>query len=132
MAENVAKQLPKKLTVKKKKHTWIAAAAAVAAVIALVFAVNFILHPGGADIVYAMEQAFQEVKAYHGIIEIIEKNAEGKETTQAIREVWADKEGHYYIKELEGSQAGVITVNNGEKKWQQLPKEKGLRFSCFS
>ena len=114
LAENVAKQLPKKLTVKKKKHTWIAAAAAVAAVIALVFAVNFILHPGGADIVYAMEQAFQEVKAYHGIIEIIEKNAEGKETTQAIREVWADKEGHYYIKELEGSQAGVITVNNGE------------------
>lgn len=124
LAENVAKQLPKKLTVKKKKHTWIAAAAAVAAVIALVFAVNFILHPGGADIVYAMEQAFQEVKAYHGIIEIIEKNAEGKETTQAIREVWADKEGHYYIKELEGSQAGVITVNNGEKKWQQLPQEK--------
>lgn len=123
LAENVAKQLPKKLTVKKKKHTWIAAAA-VAAVIALVFAVNFILHPGGADIVYAMEQAFQEVKAYHGIIEIIEKNAEGKETTQAIREVWADKEGHYYIKELEGSQAGVITVNNGEKKWQQLPQEK--------
>jgi len=124
LAENVAKQLAKKLTVKKKKHTWIAAAAAVAAVIALVFAVNFILHPGGADIVYAMEQAFQEVKAYHGIIEIIEKNAEGKETTQAIREVWADKEGHYYIKELEGSQAGVITVNNGEKKWQQLPQEK--------
>lgn len=124
LAENVAKQLPKKLTVKKKKHTWIAAAAAVAAVIALVFTVNFILHPGGADIVYAMEQAFQEVKAYHGIIEIIEKNAEGKETTQAIREVWADKEGHYYIKELEGSQAGVITVNNGEKKWQQLPQEK--------
>ncbi|NLP12891.1 MAG: hypothetical protein GX383_00050 [Clostridium sp.] len=124
LAENVAKQLSAKPAVKNKKWTWIAATAAVAAVVTLVLTLNFVLHLGRIDIVYAMEQAFQEVRAYHGIIEIIEKNAEGKETTQAIREVWADKEGHYYVKELYGSQTGLITVNNGEKKWQQRPDEK--------
>ena len=65
-----------------------------------------------------MEQAFKEIKAYHGIIEIIEKNAEGKETVQKVREVWADKNGRYYVKELEGSETVMITANNGEKKWQ--------------
>jgi outer membrane lipoprotein-sorting protein len=124
LAESVAKQLSAKSTVKKIKRTLITATAAVAAVVVLVFTLSSILYPRNTDIVYAMEQAFQEVKAYHGIIEIVESNSEGKETTQAIREVWADKEGKYYVKELEGSQSGLITANNGEKKWQQRPDEK--------
>jgi len=34
------------------------------------------------DIVYAMEQAYKEVKAYHGILSIVETNLNGEETLQ--------------------------------------------------
>lgn len=85
---------------------------------------NFILPFGRTNIVYAMEEAFKGVKAYHGFLEVTESNAEGKESTQAKLEIWADKEGHYYVKELEGAQEGLITVNNGERKWQIRPEQK--------
>ncbi|WP_246241022.1 LolA family protein [Anaerocolumna sedimenticola] len=79
---------------------------------------NFILPQTNLNIVYAMEQAFGEVKAYHGIMEITQTNEDGIVTTQAVREVWADKDGNYYVKELEGTGSGITTINNGQKKWQ--------------
>lgn len=100
----------------------IGAAAAVILVVAVL--AGFILPFGRTNIVYAMEQAFQGIKAYHGLIEIIETNADGKASTQAKLEVWADKEGHYYVKEQEGAQKGLITANNGQKKWQVRPGQK--------
>lgn len=68
--------------------------------------------------VYAMEQAYEEAGAYHGILTITSINQEGEKNLQAEREVWADKEGRYYVKELEGMNKGLITVNNGAEKWQ--------------
>jgi outer membrane lipoprotein-sorting protein len=98
----------------------------------MIFALSFTFNFGKTNIVYAMEQAFQNVKAYHGILEIAETNAEGKQSVQAKVEVWADKNGHYYLKEIGGSQAGLITINNGQKKWQVRPDQKQVNvFSAF-
>ncbi len=99
---------------------------AAAAVIMLLMAVRIFLPSGGENMVYAMEKAFREVKAYHGVLMVEESNEQGEKLTQAKREVWADDRGNYYVKELEGTAEGVITVNNGEKKWQLRPLENEI------
>lgn len=106
-------------------------AAAAAAV--LLFVIPNIKLPGdNTGIVYAMEQAFSEIKAYHGVIEVVETNELGEQMLQSKREVWADQEGNYYLKELEGFSKGLITVNNTQKEWQIRPKEEKLYlFSAF-
>lgn len=104
------------------KHTWIAGAAAAAALVIMTFLISPQL--SNKNIVYAMEKAFQDIYAYHGVIEITETNLDGIETLQGKREVWADKKGRYYVKELQGYGEGRITVNNGRQKWQLLPLEK--------
>jgi outer membrane lipoprotein-sorting protein len=109
---------------KVKKRVWQRGMAGVAAVLVIAVMLSTILPLGKADIVHAMEQAFQDVKAYHGILEIVSTNAEGTKSLRSKLEVWADKEGHYYIKGLEGWQEGVITANNGVKKWQVRPDLK--------
>jgi outer membrane lipoprotein-sorting protein len=115
---------------KRPKRNWYMGAASVAAAVILIFVLNLTF--GRNNIVYAMEQAFQGVKAYHGTLEIAVTNEAGKETSQAKREVYANKEGNYYVGEIEGSQKGLITVNNGEKKWQIRPDSKQLYiFSSF-
>jgi outer membrane lipoprotein-sorting protein len=130
LARDVAEGL-KVRRAKKPQKTWLMGSVA-AAVILLAVLVNFILPFGDQNIVYAMEQAFKEVKAYHGVLEISELNAEGEESTQAKLEVWADKEGRYYIKQLEGTQKGMVTANNGQKKWQLRPEQKeAYLFSAF-
>ena len=106
-----------------KTIVFLAAAAAVAAVVLLT--APRILLPGGREsIVYAMDKAFQEVKAYHGTLIVEENNGQGERLTQAKREVWADDRGNYYVRELEGTAEGIITVNNGEMKWQLRPQDK--------
>jgi hypothetical protein len=50
-------------------------------------------------------------------------NGEGERSIQAVREVWADKEGRYYVKELQGLEEGLITANNNREKWQLKPKD---------
>jgi outer membrane lipoprotein-sorting protein len=120
----VTERLSKEDSVKKPKGARLVWAVAVAAVVVVVFIMNFILPFGKTSIVHAMEKAFQDVKAYHGVLEIVESNAVGEEIIQAKLEVWADKEGHYYVEGLEGPQKGLITVNNGQKKWQTRPHEK--------
>ncbi|MDF2531582.1 MAG: hypothetical protein K0Q65_1163, partial [Clostridia bacterium] len=122
VASAVAGKLSNKSLVKKPKRAWFVGLSTVAAAAVLIFILNLTFAKN--NIVYAMEQAFQGVKAYHGVLEIIETNGEGKETTQAKREVWANQDGQYYIEELEGSQKGLITVNNGEQKWQLRPDSK--------
>ena len=97
-------------------------AAAAAALVWL--APKLLLPTENINIVYAMEKAFEEAEAYHGIITVVESNELGDTMTQAAREVWADDDGKYYVKELEGTARDMITVNNGEKKWQLRPVEK--------
>lgn len=124
LTKNLQKQLINATQLKKVKKRWLEWGASVAAIIVLVFALNMTGTFRKTNIVYAAEQAFNEVKAYHGILEVIETNAEGNSTSQSKIEVWADKEGRYYVKGLEGAQKDSITVNNGEKKWQVQPDEK--------
>jgi len=128
MAHNVASLLQKKAAKgtksKNPRFKWFTGIAAMAAIALIVVLLNFLLPSGNGSIVHAMEKALQKVEAYHGFLEFVEINAEGKETTQAKLEVWADMEGRYYTKRLEGVQEGVITVNNGQKKWQIHPDEK--------
>lgn len=133
LVQAVIDRLSKKNTVKKNvKRVWLIGAAA-AAVVVVMGGMLYLTGPlHNANIVYAMEQAFQSVKAYHGLLELVETNSEGKAVIQKKLEVWADKEGRYFVKELEGSQKGLITANNGQKKWQLRPDEKQVHiFTAF-
>ncbi|HZX46715.1 MAG TPA: sigma-E factor regulatory protein RseB domain-containing protein, partial [Clostridia bacterium] len=117
---------------KTVKRAWLSGMAGMAAVLAVAVLLSSVLPFGQADIVHAMEQAFSEVKAYHGVLEIVSTNAEGSRSLRSKLEIWADKEGHYYIKGLEGWQQGVTTANNGQKKWQVQPDEKRVNvFPAF-
>ncbi len=106
--------------------------ASAAAILAVFLSILFMQLLNNKDIVYAMEKAYKEIGAYHGIIIIEQLNQEGDSIRQATREVWADKENRYYVKELEGINEGIITINNGEKKWQINPGEQQVNiFSAF-
>jgi outer membrane lipoprotein-sorting protein len=106
---------------------------AVAAAAVILFAIPNITLPGNhTNIAYAMEQALKELHAYHGIIEVVETNQLGETMLQSKREVWADKKGNYYVKDLEGYSKGMITVNNTKKEWQIRPEEqKVYQFTGF-
>jgi len=107
---------------KKAKKLWIAA---IAAVLALAVALSlFVPLLTNTDIVYAMEKAFEQVKAYHGILEVAVLNENGEEFVQSKREVWADKKGRYLVKVLQGVNEGSVTANNGSIKWQTVPDEE--------
>lgn len=121
LSENVIKQMSKRSGTKTKR-AWIAA---VAAILALAVALNFIAPLiTNTNIVYAMEKAFEQVIAYHGILEVVAINENGEEFIQSKREVWADKEGRYLVKALDGLNEGSVTANNGEIKWQVIPDEE--------
>ena len=115
---------------KTRKWTLLSGIAGMAAILVLIL--NLLGPFGNKQIVEAMEAAFQDVKAYHGMLEIQETNGSGQSITQAKMEVWADQDGHYFLKELEGSQKGLITANNGQKKWQVQPTQKQVHvFPAF-
>ncbi len=123
------KKRSKSINIKRIVFTTTAVAAAAAI---LYFAPKAILPGANTGVVYAMEKAFQKVKAYKGRIEVVEMNGLGEKVTQAAREVWADDKGNYYINELEGTAKGIITVNNGDSKWQLRPEEKSAYlFAAF-
>lgn len=131
LADNINKQLLKEKASRKPKRRWYYGMASAAA-IALIVALNTVGPFGKNNMVYAMEQAFKGVKAYHGVLEVVATNAAGESTTQSKVEVWADKEGRYYVKGLEGTQKDLITANDGQKKWQVQPLEKEVDlFSAF-
>jgi outer membrane lipoprotein-sorting protein len=132
IAANINDELLKTKASIKPRRRWFYGIASVAAAVALIVILNSFGTFGKTSIVYAMEKAFKEVKAYHGILEVIETNAEGKSTTQSKVEVWADKEGRYYVKGLEGAQNNLITINDGQKKWQIQSDEKEVEvFTAF-
>lgn len=85
-----------------------------------------------ANVVYAMEKAYTQIKAYQGMQEIILKNGSGEETLISQREIWADSKGRYYIKEYNEGNYEVITVNNGDRKWQIDTEERTVNlFAAF-
>ncbi|MDF2841302.1 MAG: hypothetical protein K0Q99_2074 [Clostridia bacterium] len=130
VAQNTAEKLSQKAGATKIKKRWFVGFGTAAVAVIMIFLLNLAFSKN--NIVFAMEQAFQGIKAYHGILEITETNGAGETILQGKREVWANKDGQYYIKELEGSQKGMITVNNGEKKWQLRPDSKQIiAFAAF-
>lgn len=132
LADEINMQLLKEKNSKKLRNRWFYRAVSAVAVVALIIALNKVGPFSKTNMVYAMQQAFKGMKAYHGVIEVVETNAEGKATTQSRIEVWADKEGRYYVKGLEGSQKGMVTINNGQKKWQIQSKQKDVEvFTAF-
>ncbi len=113
----------------KKKNRWlkrtlIFTTAAAAAAVLLFVTIDQVPPKNDTNIVYAMEKAMKEIEAYHGVIEVSEINELGETMTQSKREVWADKNGNYYMIDLEGTNTGLITANNGELKWQIRPEEE--------
>ncbi|QGU95939.1 hypothetical protein GOM49_13310 [Clostridium bovifaecis] len=132
LADGINKQLLKEKGLNKPRKRWYYGIASAAAAAALIIALNTVGPVNRTNMVYAMERAFKGIKAYHGVLEIVETNSEGKSTTQSKVEVWADKEGRYYVKGLQGSQKDLITANDGQKKWQIQPKEKEVEvFTAF-
>jgi outer membrane lipoprotein-sorting protein len=123
-----------KAKVKLIRRIFIGVTAAAAAAVLIFIAGNLpplsSLTGTNTDIAYAMEQALKEVKAYHGMIEAVETNELGERMLQSKREIWADQEGNYYLKELEGFSAGMITVNDTKKEWQIRPEEKKVYLSA--
>ncbi|NLX63824.1 MAG: hypothetical protein GX022_03455 [Clostridiaceae bacterium] len=106
----------KKKSIKNRRQALIGGMAGIAAILVLaLFIANMIRNR---DIVYAMEQAYGKVKAYHGILEVIFNNEAGETHTQSLLDVWVDKKGNYYIEVLEGSYQGLKTVRKEGKVWQ--------------
>ncbi len=123
----LARMVKKETTVnKKRKRKWPRVAAIVAAVAVLALVVNIFAPMKTTGIVQAMERAFKEVDAYHGKLKITGTNEQGDSVTQAIIEVWSDKNGNYYTKGLEGANKNIVTVHNGDQKWQLHPDEKEI------
>ncbi|MFC5601752.1 outer membrane lipoprotein-sorting protein [Sporosarcina koreensis] len=112
VSEHWRKKAPRKRT---KRHLMFGLAGIAAAVI---FLFTVLLPMSRPSIVEAMEKAYSELSAYHGLIDVISTNKEGTSSTQAKLEVWADQDGRYVVKGIEGFQKGVTTVNDGENKWQ--------------
>ena len=111
---------------------WLGATAVAAA--ATVFLLSWNVFPLNQEknIVYAMEQAIEQIKAYHGVLEVVQRNELGETIIQARREVWSDREGNYFVREIEGFAEGLITVNNKERKWQIRPEDKTVYlYSAF-
>lgn len=132
IVRTVTNELSQKTEAKKISRGWFLGLSTTAAVIIMVIAISLTSSFGRNNIIYAMEQAFLDVKAYHGILEIKGMNAAGKDTIQAKLEVWADKDGRYYLKRIEGLQTGLTTVNNGQSKWQIRPDLKQVQiFPAF-
>ncbi len=132
LAQAIGEQLSSRRAGKNKARLWLTSIAGIAAILVLAIVVNLIPSLGTTGIIHAMEEAFQQVKAYHGYIEILQTNEEGESTIQGKLEVWANKEGHYYTKVLEGLQKGLVTVNNGQKKWQVRPNQNEIHvFPAF-
>jgi len=120
LVNSLTERKPKRNRIRKYAMICTSAAAAI-----LLFVTAYYVLPNrDAGIVYAMENAMKEIRAYHGILEVSETNGLGETVTQSKREVWADEKGNYYIIDLEGTSKGTITANNGEQKWQLLPEKK--------
>lgn len=125
-------QLFKEKAFKRSGKRWLYGIASAAAAMALIVILSTVGPFSKTNMVRAMEQAYNKVNAYHGVLQVIETNAEGKNEVQSKLEVWADKEGRYYVKGLEGVQKDLITVNNGQMKWQIQAQEKVVeKFSAF-
>ncbi|MDD4754113.1 MAG: sigma-E factor regulatory protein RseB domain-containing protein [Desulfitobacteriaceae bacterium] len=96
---------------------------AAVATLAAVFLLTFALSSWGGlfkrDVVYAMEKAVAQLTNYHGVLEMRAQNAAGEEWLVRQVELWYEGD-KYAVRQDDG----VLTVNNGTKKWQVRPEKK--------
>jgi len=111
-------QSKKKTSTRNRKRTWIGGIASIAAMFFLALVINFTNPVDSSNIVNAMEQAYHNINAYNGTLEVILINEAGDKQTQSMLNVWVDKNDNYFIEVLEGSYKGLKTIGNGEKVWQ--------------
>lgn len=93
---------------------WAAAAAVAAGVMLAVQAL--VPGLGARNWVLAMEQAVAQLTSYHGVLEVQTTNAEGETWLVRRLEIWSDGD-RYAVRD----QNGVMTVNNGTRRWQVRP-----------
>ena len=62
-----------------------------------------------------------QLQNYHGILEKISTNAAGESQVIQQIEIWS--EGYKYATL---SEEGIVTVNNGERRWKSQPKSKEI------
>jgi outer membrane lipoprotein-sorting protein len=123
----------KKAPIKNGRRTWIGGLAGIAAILVIALTIIFIIPIGNTNMVYAMEQAYGNVKAYHGTLEVILNTEAGEEHAQTVLNVWFDKNGKYCIELLEGSHKGLKTVSDGKKVWQHpVDENTGYVLPIFS
>src|SRR5690606_30422988 len=103
--------------IRHRRRRW--TAFGLVATIALVM-VSLVVGPWSrnADIVMAMEQAVAALHSYHGVLEKRTINADGETWPVHRVEIWWE-DGRYMTRD----EHGVITVNNGERRWQVRPDE---------
>lgn len=128
LVNTVKKKTSRKNGKSSKKRMWMTSVSSIAAILFFAIGISFFFpFTNNSEIVHAMEKAYQEVKAYHGNLKIVETNADGDSTAQATLNVWANKEGHYFTRGEQGANKELVTVNNGEKKWQIVPDKKQVK-----
>lgn len=94
------------------------------ALIASVLVIIFLISPwshSNKDIVLAMEQNVKQLQNYHGILEKVNTNGAGERQVIQRTEIWS--EGSKYATR---SDEGVLTANNGERRWRTQPKNKEI------
>lgn len=99
---------------RRRRHLWGVWAAVAAAVMILIISPWSWLTP---DPVQAMGKAVASLNSYYGILEKRVMNAEGDQWTVQRLEIWS--EGDRYATRDDN---GVVTVNNGEQRWQVRPQ----------
>lgn len=115
---------------RNRKWGWLAGGVSAAAALLLLF--NIWSSMGSLNVVHAMEQAYEQMGAYHATLDIMQNDADGNAALQSKIEVWADSSGRYYTKGLAGYYEDFVTVNNGTEKWQVQPDHKEVhRFAAF-
>src|SRR5699024_9185489 len=121
----IAQTLKKKKKVlrKKKRRIWIGGAASIAAILLIAIMMNFVNPVKYPNVVYAMEQAYNDIKAYNGTLEVVLNNKAGVEKIQSKLDIWVDKNDNYYIEILEGSNKGLKTISDGKRVWQRSGDE---------
>lgn len=94
--------------------------ALVASILVIVFLISPWSHTNK-DLVLAMEQTVKQLQGYHGILEKVSTNAAGESQIIQRIEIWS--EGNKYATR---SEEGIVTVNNGERRWKSEPKSKEI------
>jgi len=114
---NLQQRLIQRTKPKKRFLPW-------TALVASILVVVFLISPWSRtsqDLVFAMDQSVKQLQNYHGILQKVTTNATGESQVLQRYEIWV--EGINYATR---SEEEIITVNNGERRWQIQPQSKTI------